>query len=208
MLLRGKSQLSWSRPNGDRYCLPSQPYVSFVTDRFATAQAGRPYQEGAGQPVGRGKIEAGRSNGFALAKVTPIGEYAPMSEADLIIEAAMKRVDYRQSSKAQVLAADAIMVSNTNLITRMANHSPDPAVYRPPLFQSGSCSWPDRLALATAQDTTDRSRPFAGRFGQGSRSSQERTRLCRRNVSLLPMINEAVFVLTSTRVPKISDKGA
>lgn len=99
---------------------------------LAQAQAGKANIEKAlVKLVGRGKIEAGEAEAL-LARITPVADYAPMADADLIIEAATEREAVKNAifeAAGKVLSGDAIMASNTSSIpiTRMANHSPDPA---------------------------------------------------------------------------------
>ncbi len=138
----------------------------------------------------------------AMARITAIGDYSPMAEADLIIEAATEREEIKQrifESAGKVLAADAIIASNTSSIpiTRMANHAPDPArfiglhFFNPvPVMQLIEVI----PGLATAQDTTDRIVTFARELGKEVVLSQDEPGFVVNRI-LLPMINEAVFVL-------------
>lgn len=138
----------------------------------------------------------------AMARITAIGDYSPMAEADLIIEAATEREEIKQrifESAGKVLAADAIIASNTSSIpiTRMANHAPDPArfiglhfFYPVPVMQLIEVI----PGLATAQDTTDRIVAFARQLGKEVVLSQDEPGFVVNRI-LLPMINEAVFVL-------------
>src|SRR4051812_31584634 len=66
--------------------------------------------------VGRGKLDAADAK-TALQHITPIGEYAPMIEADIIIEAATEREEIKHKifeEAVKVLRADAILASNTS----------------------------------------------------------------------------------------------
>ena len=68
----------------------------------------------------------------ALSNITPIGDYAPMADAGIIIEAATEREEIKRAifAKAgEVLAPDAILASNTSSIpiTRMAAATKYPA---------------------------------------------------------------------------------
>jgi len=182
---------------------------------LATAQAGKGKIETAvGKLVGRGKIEVEAAEAL-LAKVTPIGDYAPMSEADLIIEAATEKEPIKQSifeNAGKVLSETAIMASNTSSIpiTRMANHSPDPGrfiglhFFNPVPVMGLIEVIP---GLATAQDTTDRVTAFAEGLGKEVVLSQDEPGFVVNRI-LLPMINEAVFVLgQSTAGIEDIDKG-
>ena len=56
--------------------------------------------------MGRGKIEAAEAEAL-LARITPVADYAPFSEADLIIEAATEREEIKNAifeKAGQVLA--------------------------------------------------------------------------------------------------------
>lgn len=167
-----------------------------------------------GKLVGRGKIEIVDAEA-ALAKITPIGETAPMAEADLIIEAATEQEPVKQKifeSAGKVLSDDAIMASNTSSIpiTRMANYAPDPArfiglhFFNPVPVMGLIEVIP---GLATAQNTTDRITAFAESLGKEVVLSQDEPGFVVNRI-LLPMINEAIFVLgQSTANIEDIDKG-
>lgn len=151
--------------------------------------------------VGRGKLEADQAEAI-LGRVTPIADYAPMSEAGLIIEAATEREEIKKSifeAAGKVLSDDAVMASNTSSIpiTRMANYSPDPErfiglhFFNPVPVMGLIEVIP---GLATAQETTDRITAFAEGLGKQVVLSQDEPGFVVNRI-LLPMINEAVFVL-------------
>ncbi len=154
-----------------------------------------------GKLVGKGKLEIAQAEA-ALARITPVGDYAPMVEADLIIEAATEREEIKQrifEAAGKVLSQGAIMASNTSSIpiTRMANYSPDPKrfiglhFFNPvPVMQLIEVI----PGLATAQETTDRTVAFAKHLGKEVVLSQDEPGFVVNRI-LLPMINEAVFVL-------------
>ncbi len=164
--------------------------------------------------VGRGKIEAGDAEAL-LGRITPVADYAPMGEADLVIEAATEREEIKNAIFAEVgkvLADKAILASNTSSIpiTRMANHAPDPArfiglhFFNPVPVMGLIEVIP---GLATAQDTTERVSAFAERLGKQVVLSQDEPGFVVNRI-LLPMINEAVFVLgQSTAGIEDIDKG-
>ena len=151
--------------------------------------------------VGRGKLEAADAE-TALARIIPVAELAPMAEASIIIEAAteneaVKQAIFTQAGK--VLAAGAIMASNTSSIpiTRMANWSPDPARFIGLHFFNPVPVM--RLievipGLATAPDTIARTRAFAGALGKEVVETQDEPGFVVNRI-LIPMLNEAVFVL-------------
>jgi len=182
---------------------------------LAHAQAGKDRIESAvGKLVGRGKIEVDAAQAL-MSRITPIGDYAPMEGADLIIEAATEKEPIKQAifeNAGKVLASDAIMASNTSSIpiTRMANHSPDPArfiglhFFNPVPVMGLIEVIP---GLATAQNTTDHVTAFAEGLGKEVVLSQDEPGFVVNRI-LLPMINEAVFVLgQSTAGIEDIDKG-
>ncbi|MDN3647108.1 3-hydroxyacyl-CoA dehydrogenase NAD-binding domain-containing protein [Pontixanthobacter aestiaquae] len=167
-----------------------------------------------GKLVGRGKIEISDVEA-ALSRITPIGENAPMVEADLIIEAATEQEHIKKAifeAAGKVLRDDAIMASNTSSIpiTRMANFAPDPArfiglhFFNPVPVMGLIEVIP---GLATAQDTTDQIIAFAESLGKEVVLSQDEPGFVVNRI-LLPMINEAIFVLgQSTANIEDIDKG-
>ncbi len=182
---------------------------------LVTAEAGKSKVEQAVKKlVGRGKIDVDAAEAL-LAKVTPIADYTPMSEADLIIEAATEKESIKQSifeNAGKVLAPTAIMASNTSSIpiTRMANHSPDPErfiglhFFNPVPVMGLIEVIP---GLATSQVTTDQVTAFAKELGKEVVLSQDEPGFVVNRI-LLPMINEAVFVLgQSTAGIEDIDKG-
>ena len=182
---------------------------------LARAEAGKAAVEKAlAKLMGRGKIEAAEAESL-LARIAPVADYAPFAEADLIIEAATEREEIKNAifeKAGQVLAADAIMASNTSSIpiTRMANHSPDPArfiglhFFNPVPVMGLIEVIP---GLATAPATTDRITDFAKGLGKEVVLSQDEPGFVVNRI-LLPMINEAVFVLgQSTAGIEDIDKG-
>ncbi|WP_379552643.1 3-hydroxyacyl-CoA dehydrogenase NAD-binding domain-containing protein [Qipengyuania sp. DGS5-3] len=158
-------------------------------------------EKGLGKLVGRGKLEVADAEA-ALAKITPIGDYAPMKDAALIIEAATEREEVKKSifeAAGKVLASDAIMASNTSSIpiTRMANYSPDPErfiglhFFNPVPIMGLIEVIP---GLATSDETTERTKAFAEALGKQVVLSQDEPGFVVNRI-LLPMINEAIFVL-------------
>jgi len=164
--------------------------------------------------VGRGKIEADAADTL-LGRIVPVANYAPMEDADLIIEAATEKEEIKQAifeAAGKVLGSTAILASNTSSIpiTRMANHSPDPErfiglhFFNPVPVMGLIEVIP---GLATAQVTTDRISRFARGLGKEVVLSQDQPGFVVNRI-LLPMINEAVFVLgQSTAGIEDIDKG-
>ena len=151
--------------------------------------------------VGRGKIEADQAE-TVLARIEAVADYSPMTQASLIIEAATEREDIKKTifeAAGKVLAEDAVMASNTSSIpiTRMANYSPDPKrfiglhFFNPVPVMGLIEVIP---GLATSQETTDRITAFAESLGKQVVLSQDEPGFVVNRI-LLPMINEAIFVL-------------
>ena len=167
-----------------------------------------------GKLVGKGKIEIADAEA-TLRRITPVADYAPMQDAILIIEAATEKEAIKQTifeKAGQYLAADAIMASNTSSIpiTRMANYAPDPArfiglhFFNPVPVMKLIEVIP---GLATAETTTERTCAFARNLGKEVVLSQDEPGFVVNRI-LLPMINEAVFVLgQSTAGIEDIDKG-
>ena len=151
--------------------------------------------------VGRDKITPADAEA-ALARITPIGDYAAMADADLIIEAAPEKEEIKSKifeAAGKVLRSDAIMASNTSSIpiTRMATSSPDPQrfiglhFFNPVPVMGLIEVIP---GLATSAETVARTRAFAESLGKQVVQAEDEPGFVVNRI-LLPMINEAVFVL-------------
>ena len=151
--------------------------------------------------VSRDKLTPAEADA-ALARITPVGDYAQMIEADLIIEAATEKEEIKHkifAAAGKVLRTDAIMASNTSSIpiTRMAVSSPDPArfiglhFFNPVPVMGLIEVIP---GLATSPDTIARTRAFAESLGKQVVQAEDEPGFVVNRI-LLPMINEAVFVL-------------
>ncbi len=138
----------------------------------------------------------------ALARITPVGDYAMFTEADLIIEAATEKEEIKRKifeAAGKVLREDAIMASNTSSIpiTRMATSSPDPKrfiglhFFNPVPVMGLIEVIP---GLATSPETVARTRAFAKSLGKQVVQAEDEPGFVVNRI-LLPMINEAVFVL-------------
>ena len=137
-----------------------------------------------------------------LARIAISGTVAAMSGADVIIEAATEREDVKRrifESVAAVMGPDTILATNTSSIpiTRMASGTPDPArfiglhFFNPVPVMGLIEVIP---GLATSAETLARTRAFAEALGKQVVQSQDEPGFVVNRV-LLPMINEAVFVL-------------
>lgn len=151
--------------------------------------------------VSREKITPAEAEA-ALARITPVADYAPMAEADLIIEAATEKEEIKRKifeAAGKVLREDAIMASNTSSIpiTRMATSSPDPKrfiglhFFNPVPVMGLIEVIP---GLATSAETVARTRAFAEALGKQVVQAEDEPGFVVNRI-LLPMINEAVFVL-------------
>ncbi len=167
-----------------------------------------------GQLVGRGKLTPDEATA-ALSRITPVPDYGPMADAELIIEAATEKEEIKHrifAEAGKVLAADAIMASNTSSIpiTRMAVSSPDPArfiglhFFNPVPVMGLIEVIP---GLATSKETVARTRAFAEGLSKQVVLAEDEPGFVVNRI-LLPMINEAVFVLGqgTASIPDI-DKG-
>ncbi|MEO5598178.1 MAG: 3-hydroxyacyl-CoA dehydrogenase NAD-binding domain-containing protein [Novosphingobium sp.] len=151
--------------------------------------------------VGRAKITPDEAEA-TLARITPVPDYAQMAGAELIIEAATEREEIKRKifeAVGKVLGPDAILASNTSSIpiTRMAAGSPDPArfiglhFFNPVPVMGLIEVIP---GLATSPETVARTRAFAESLSKQVVLSEDEPGFVVNRI-LLPMINEAVFVL-------------
>jgi 3-hydroxybutyryl-CoA dehydrogenase len=136
------------------------------------------------------------------ANIVPIGDYAPMADAELIIEAATEKEEIKLrifEAAGKVLGANAIMATNTSSIpiTRMAVSSPDPArfiglhFFNPVPLMALIEVIP---GLATSPETTTRTRAFGESLGKQVVLAGDEPGFVVNRI-LLPMLNEAAFVL-------------
>jgi 3-hydroxybutyryl-CoA dehydrogenase len=168
-------------------------------ERAEAAKAGIARQ--LGRLVEKEKLTA-EARDAALARIVPVGDYAPMADAGLIIEAATEREAIKQAIFKQagaVLAPGAVLASNTSSIsiTRLAQASADPArfigihFFNPVPLMALVELIP---GLATAPETVATARAFAERIGKTVVVAQDRPCFIVNRV-LLPMLNEACFAL-------------
>ena len=154
-----------------------------------------------GKLVGRGKLSIADAEA-TLSRIVAVADYEPMIEAELIIEAATEKEEIKRKifeAAGKVLAQGAIMASNTSSIpiTRMASSSPDPArfiglhFFNPVPVMGLIEVIP---GLATSPETVARTRAFAEALGKQVVEAQDEPGFVVNRI-LLPMINEAVFVL-------------
>jgi 3-hydroxybutyryl-CoA dehydrogenase len=137
-----------------------------------------------------------------LGRITPIADYAPMTEAAIIVEAATEREAIKHKifeSAVKVLRADAILASNTSSIpiTRMAARVPDPSrfigmhFFNPVPVMGLIEVIP---GLPTSAETTAKARAFAESLGKEVVLAGDEPGFVVNRI-LVPMLNEAIFVL-------------
>lgn len=154
-----------------------------------------------GRLVDKGKLEQGAVDN-ALALIQPVGDYAPMADAGLIIEAATEREDIKRvifAKAAEVLAKDAVLASNTSSIsiTRLAQASSDPSrfigihFFNPvPLMALVEII----RGLATSDASVKVASDFAAKIGKQAVQVKDSPCFVVNRI-LLPLINEAFFAL-------------
>ena len=138
----------------------------------------------------------------ALARIVLSADYAPMADADMVVEAATEREEVKRkifAAVGEVLAPDAILASNTSSIpiTRMAAASPDPVrfigvhFFNPvPVMQLVEII----PGLATSAQTVEKVKAFAAQIGKTVVQSEDEPGFIVNRI-LVPMLNEAAFVL-------------
>lgn len=170
-------------------------------DLAAAEQARGRIEQALARLIAKDKIAAAEAEAL-LARIQLVADYAPMAEAEFIIEAATEREAVKRAIFGQagaVLAPGAILASNTSSIpiTRLAAHAPDPARFIGLHFFNPVPVMPlieVIPGLATAPETTLRASGFATSLGKQVVVSQDEPGFVVNRI-LLPMINEAVFVL-------------
>ena len=151
--------------------------------------------------VDREKIDVATRDAV-LARITPIAGNSAFAAADLVIEAATEREDIKRAIFAdvgKVLRQDAILASNTSSIpiTRMAQASPDPArfigihFFNPVPVMGLIEVIP---GLATSKATVETVSAFCDSLKKEIVYAEDEPGFVVNRI-LLPMINEAVFVL-------------
>ena len=137
-----------------------------------------------------------------LARIEPVGSYAPMADAQLIIEAATEREEIKRKifeAVGTVLGADGVLASNTSSIpiTRLAQASPDPARFIGvhffnPVPVMGLIEI--IRGLATSDATVDLVRRYGETLGKQLVFANDAPGFIVNRI-LMPMINEACFAL-------------
>jgi 3-hydroxybutyryl-CoA dehydrogenase len=151
--------------------------------------------------VAKEKLTQGDADAL-LARITPVGDYAPLASADLIIEAATEREDIKAKifeAAGKVLGPDAVLASNTSSIpiTRMAAGSPDPArfcglhFFNPVPLMGLVEVIP---GLATSPETIAKMKAFGAALNKTVVLAGDEPGFVVNRI-LCPMLNEAIFVL-------------
>lgn len=138
----------------------------------------------------------------AIARITPVGDIAPLADAQLVIEAATEREEIKRAIFGNVgvlLAPDAILASNTSSIpiTRLAQAAPDAGRFVGvhffnPVPVMGLVEV--IRGLATSPDTVAAVEAFATRLGKTVVHAFDAPGFIVNRI-LLPMLNEAIFAL-------------
>lgn len=151
--------------------------------------------------VEKGKIAQADADA-AIARITPVGEIAPLADAQLVIEAATEREDIKRTIFANVgalLADDAILATNTSSIpiTRLAQAAPDAARFvGVHFFNPVPVMGLVELirGLATSAETVAAVEGFAVKLGKAVVHAFDAPGFIVNRI-LLPLINEACFSL-------------
>ena len=154
-----------------------------------------------GRLVDKDKLEPGARD-QALERIEPVRDYAGMSAAGLVIEAATERENIKRQifkDVGKVLGHQAVLASNTSSIsiTRLAQASPDPARFIGVHFFN-PVPLMDLIevisGLATAGETVKIVETFAKALGKQVVHANDAPGFIVNRV-LLPMLNEACFAL-------------
>ena len=181
----------------------SAGYHVYLSDiDLARAEAGKAgIAKALGKLVEKEKITQPDAEAL-LARIEPVGSYAPMADAALIIEAATEREEIKRKifeAVGTILGADAVLASNTSSIpiTRLAQASPDPARFIGvhffnPVPVMGLIEI--IRGLATSDATVDLVRRYGEALGKQLVFANDAPGFIVNRV-LMPMINEACFAL-------------
>lgn len=182
---------------------------------LARAQAGKDgIAKILGKQVEKGKMTQADLDAL-LARIEPVADYAPMSAAEIIIEAATEREEIKAKifeAVGKVLAPGAILASNTSSIsiTRLASYAADPARFIGIHFFSPVPLMPlvELInGLATAEETTKIAQAYGDKLGKQMIVAADSPGFVVNRI-LLPLLNEAFFAVGErlASIPDI-DKG-
>lgn len=163
-----------------------------------------------GKMVARGKLEPDAAQA-AVARLVPIGDYAPMAEASFIIEAATEREEIKLKifeAAGKVMTADAVLASNTSSIsiTRLARSAPDASRFIGMHFFNPVPLMPLLeiiRGLATSDATAQAAEAFGKAVGKQTIIAADSPGFVVNRI-LLPLLNEAFFAV-GERLASIPD---
>jgi 3-hydroxybutyryl-CoA dehydrogenase len=175
----------------------------FLSDiDFARAEAGKAgIAKQLNRQVEKEKMSRGEADAL-LGRIQPVADYAPMAEADLIIEAATEREDIKRrifEEVGKVLGPQAVLASNTSSIpiTRLAQAAPDASRFIGvhffnPVPVMGLIEV--IRGLATSDETVRRIADYGAALGKRVVHANDAPGFIVNRV-LMPMLNEACFAL-------------
>ena len=178
-------------------------YHVYLSDLdIARAEAGKDgISKALGKLVAKEKMTQHDADAL-LGRIEPVGSYAPMADASLVIEAATEREDIKRKifeAVGAVLSAEAVLASNTSSIpiTRLAQAAPDPVRFIGvhffnPVPVMGLIEI--IRGLATSDATVDLVRRYGEALGKQLVFANDAPGFIVNRV-LMPMINEACFAL-------------
>ena len=178
-------------------------YHVYLSDLdIARAEAGKDgISKALGKLVAKEKMTQHDADAL-LGRIEPVGSYAPMADASLVIEAATEREDIKRKifeAVGAVLGAEAVLASNTSSIpiTRLAQAAPDPVRFIGvhffnPVPVMGLIEI--IRGLATSDATVDLVRRYGETLGKQLVFANDAPGFIVNRV-LMPMINEACFAL-------------
>ncbi len=187
-------------------------YKVFLSDvDVARAQKGKDgIARIVGKQVEKGKIAQGDADAL-LSRIEPVGDYAPMADAGLVIEAATEREEIKLrifEAAGKVLGKDAVLASNTSSIsiTRLAASSPDPTRFIGTHFFNPVPLMPLLEIIrgfATSDATADLARAYGEKIGKQVIMVADSPCFAVNRI-LLPLLNESFFAV-SERLASIPD---
>lgn len=178
-------------------------YHVFLSDiDLARAEAGKAgIAKQLGRQVDKDKISQDEADTL-LSRIEPVGDYAPMAGADLLIEAATEREEIKRrifEDVGKILGHQAVLASNTSSIpiTRLAQASPDPkrfigVHFFNPVPVMGLIEV--IRGLATSNETVARIEAYGAALGKRLVFANDAPGFIVNRV-LMPMLNEACFAL-------------
>ena len=163
-----------------------------------------------GKQVDKGKVAQGDADAL-LSRIHPVGDYAPMADAQFVIEAATEREEIKLrifEAAGKLLGKDAVLATNTSSIsiTRLAAASTDPTRFIGMHFFNPVPLMPLLEIIrgfATSDATADAARAFGEKIGKQVIMVADSPCFAVNRI-LLPLLNEAFFAV-SERLASIPD---